>query len=129
MKEEIDCGLPVPGQPFAWAIRARGTLYTTHGPVTPDGTILQGDITQQAELTLRNMIASVEAAGGTAADFVQRQIFLVDGADMAPVDAVYRRFFAPPYPNRASLIVAGLVAPGMRIEISAIAELGCSAPA
>ncbi|MGH2341065.1 alpha/beta hydrolase fold domain-containing protein [Segnochrobactraceae bacterium EtOH-i3] len=129
LKEEIDCGLPVPGQPFSWAIRARGTLYTTHGPVLPDGSILEGDITRQAELTLQNMIASVEAAGGTAGDFVQLQIFLVDGADMAPVDAVYRRFFAPPYPNRASLIVAGLVAPGMRIEISAIAELGCAAPA
>ena len=124
MKEEIDCGLPTPGQPFSWAIRARGTLYTTHGPVLPNGSILQGSTAEQAELTLKNMIAAVEAAGGTAADFVQVQIFLIDEADVAIVDDVYRRTFSPPYPNRATVIVAGLVAPGMRVEITSIAELG-----
>ena len=42
---------------------------------------------------------------------------------MAPVDEVYREFFQPPYPNRVSVVVAGLVAPGMRFEIQAIAAL------
>jgi 2-iminobutanoate/2-iminopropanoate deaminase len=41
---------------------------------------------------------------------------------MAPVDRIYRDYFAAPYPTRASLVVAGLVAPGMRIELCAVAH-------
>ena len=62
------------------------------------------------------------AAGGcTFADVLQVTIYLLDVADMARVDEVYRSYFKPPYPVRASLIVAGLVAPGMRIELNAVA--------
>ena len=124
MKEEITGGLPPAPQPFSWGIRADNRLYTTHGPITAEGRILQGDITAQAKLTFENMRAVMEEAGGTLDDVVQMQIFLLDVADMAPVDAVYKRYFNAPYPNRASVIVAALVAPGMRIEASAIAVLG-----
>lgn len=124
MKEEIECGLPDFGQPFSWAIRANGMLYTTHGPVTPEGRILEGGIEAQAELTLANLVRAVEAAGGTAASVVQATVYILDIADVAPVDAAWRRVFAPPWPNRATLIVAGLVAPGMRVEVQATACLG-----
>ncbi|MFT8243974.1 RidA family protein [Roseomonas sp. BN140053] len=123
LKQEVDTGLPVPGQPFSWAIRSGGLLFTTHGPVQPNGSVLQGDIRQQARLTLENLRHSLEAAGGSLDGVVQATIFLVDGADMAPVDEVYREFFRAPFPNRASVVVAGLVAPGMRVEIQAIAAL------
>ncbi len=124
MKEEIDCGLPDFGQPFSWAIRAGGVLYTTHGPVTPEGKILQAGIEEQAALTLANLVRAVEAAGGTAESVVQATVYILDIADMAPVDEAWRRVFSPPWPNRATLIVAGLVAPGMRIEVQATAVLG-----
>jgi len=39
------------------------------------------------------------------------------------MNAVYRRFFAKPYPNRATVIVAGLMVPGAVIEIVAYAHL------
>lgn len=117
-------GLPEPDQPFTWGRRVGDVIYTTHGPVTPEGTILQHGIEAQAELTLRNLAALLEKDGGTLADVVQARLFLLDVADMAPVDRVRRRHFAPPWPDRASLVVAGLVAPGMRIELTAIAHLG-----
>lgn len=122
MREEIDTGLPTPGQPFAWATGAGDFVFTTHGPVTADGSILQGDIAAQARLTLDNLGRALAAAGCDFDDVVQVQIFLVDVADMAPVDAVYRTVFRAPWPTRASLVVAALVAPGMRIELSAIAR-------
>lgn len=43
---------------------------------------------------------------------------MTDVADMPVIDAVYREFFQPPYPNRSSAGVA-LVVPGMKIEIVA----------
>ena len=39
MKEVIDVGLPSLKQPFSWAVKAAGLLFTAHGPVRSDGTI------------------------------------------------------------------------------------------
>jgi 2-iminobutanoate/2-iminopropanoate deaminase len=117
MRETIDTGLPDPGQPFAWATRAAGFIFTTHGPVQPDGTILQAGIEAQTRLTLDNLKMALAGGGATLDDVVQVQIFLIDVSDMASVDRVYRDYFKAPYPTRASLVVAALVAPGMRIEI------------
>jgi enamine deaminase RidA (YjgF/YER057c/UK114 family) len=48
--------------------------------------------------------------------------------DMPHIDAVYREFFQPPYPNRSSMGVAGLVVPGMKIEIVAYAVIPSRVP-
>ncbi len=122
MREPIETGLPEPRQPFSWATRAADLIFTNHGPVRPDGAILQGSIEAQTELTLANLRQALARAGASLDDVVQTQIYLLDGADMAAVDAIYAHHFKPPYPTRTTLVVAGLVAPGMRIELSAIAE-------
>jgi enamine deaminase RidA (YjgF/YER057c/UK114 family) len=98
-----------------------GLLFTTHGPVDSAGKILQEGIEAQTRLTLDNLGRALAAGGCTFADVLQVTIYLLDVADMAKVDEVYRSYFKPPYPVRASLIVAGLVAPGMRIELNAVA--------
>jgi enamine deaminase RidA (YjgF/YER057c/UK114 family) len=123
MRTEVETGLPSFGQPFSWAIRDGGMVYTSHGPVTLEGKILQGDITAQTELTLANLRRSIEAAGGTLDDVLQVQVYILDVADMKPVDAVYAKVFRAPYPSRSTAVVAGLVAPGMRIELLATAHI------
>lgn len=124
MKQVIDTGLPPLRQPFSWAVKASGQmLFTAHGPVRPDGSIDTGPIEQQTRLTLANLRNAVHAAGGTLADVTQVLIYMTDVADMPAIDAVYREFFAAPYPNRSSMGVAGLVVPGMKIEIVAYAVL------
>ena len=45
---------------------------------------------------------------------------------MAAMNAVYRTYFEPPYPNRATVVVAGLLVPGAIIEIVANAHIGAS---
>lgn len=117
MKEVVDAGLPALAQPFSWAVKAGGMLFTTHGPVRADGSIDTGPIEQQARLTLENVRQAVIASGAQMCDVVQVMIYLVDVADMPIVDAVYREFFAVPYPNRSSVGVNALVVPGMRIEV------------
>lgn len=123
MKELITGGLPTPPQPFSWAVRSSGLLFVTHGPVQADGTILQASIEEQTELTLKNFVATLDEVGADLSAMVQMTVFLIDGAHMSRVDKIYSQYFEAPYPNRASLIVAGLVAPGMMIEIQGIADL------
>lgn len=123
MKEIIDCGLPALAQPFSWAAMGGGILFTAHGPVRQDGSIDTGSIEAQARLTFSNLQRAVTAAGGTLADVTQVLIYMLDVQDMKAIDAVYREFFEPPYPNRSSAAVAGLVVPGMKIEIVAYAAI------
>ena len=123
MKEVIDCGLPALDQPFSWAVRGAGLLFTAHGPVRQDGSIDIGPIESQARLTFSNLQRAVQAAGGTSADVTQVLIYMLDIKDMLVIDAVYREFFSPPYPNRSSMAIAGLVVPGMKLEIVAYAAI------
>lgn len=123
MKEIVDTGLPALAQPFSWAVKASGLLFTAHGPVRPDGSIDTGAIEDQARLTFANLRRAVEAAGGRLDDVTQVLIYMTDVQDMPRIDAVYREFFAAPYPNRSSMGVSGLVVPGMRIEIVAYAAI------
>ena len=71
-----------------------------------------GPIERQAEVTFDNLKRTLEAAGGSLDDVTQVLIYLTDPAVFQGMNAVYRRFFAKPYPNRATVIVAGLMVPG-----------------
>lgn len=122
-REIVDCGLPALAQPFSWAVKGAGLLFTAHGPVRPDGSIDTGAIEDQARLTFANLQRAVEAAGATMDDVAQVLIYMTDIADMKIIDAVYREFFRPPWPNRSSMGVAALVVPGMKLEIVAYAAL------
>ena len=123
MKEVIDVELPALAQPFSWAVKASGLLFTTHAAVRADGSIDTGPVGQQARLTLENVRRAVLAAGGRMSDVAQVLIYLIDEHDMAAVDAVYREFFAPPYPNRSSVVVRALVVPSMRVEMVVYAAI------
>lgn len=123
MKQVIETGLPTPVQPFSWATQAAGLLFTAHGPVRPDGSVDTGDIARQARLTFENLKLATEAAGADLNDVMQVLITLLEADDVPVVDAVYREFFAPPYPNRSTVIAKALVVPGMRIEIVAYVAL------
>jgi len=123
MKEVIDVGLPSLKQPFSWAVKAAGLLFTAHGPVRTDGTIDSGPIEAQARLTFDDLQRAVTTAGGSLQDVTQVLIYMTDVKDMPAIDAVYREFFEAPYPNRSSMGVSGLVVPGMKIEIVAYAAI------
>ena len=123
MRKPVATGLPGVGAPFEWAITADGVLYTAQIPIKADGTIETGDAGTQTKLTLANLKATVEAGGGGMADVTQVLIYLTRPTDFAAMNAVYETFFEKPYPNRATVIVAGLLIPGAVIEIVAYAHL------
>jgi enamine deaminase RidA (YjgF/YER057c/UK114 family) len=123
MRRTIETGLIKPTAPHAWAIAANDTLYSVHVPIRPDGSIENGDATQQAEVTLADLQATVEAAGATLKDVVLVQIYLTSLEHKPMVDNVYKRFFDEPYPVRACIAVSELPTPGTMIEIVATATL------
>jgi 2-iminobutanoate/2-iminopropanoate deaminase len=123
MPNLISTGLPEPRQPFSWATQVGGLMFTAHGPVDTSGAIAGRDITEQARLTFENLAKAVTAAGAQMQDVAQVLLYMADAKDMAAIDAVYRTFFAAPYPNRTSVAVAGFAHPAMLIELVAYVAL------
>lgn len=118
MRDVIHTGLPDIGQPFSWATRGGGMLFTAHGPVRADGTIETGPAEQQIALTFDNLTQALQAAGSHSDNVLQVIIYLTDVNDVARLDDIYQRYFNAPYPNRSTVIVDKLVVLGMKIEIT-----------
>jgi len=123
MKQVVKTHLPGEEAPIEWAVTADGVLYTAQIPIREDGSIETGDISRQADLTFGNLKRTLEAAAGTLDDVTQVIVYLTRKEDFQNMNAVYRRYFKKPYPNRATVIVAGLMVPGAVIEIVAYAHL------
>lgn len=123
MREVVKTHLPGEDAPIEWAVTADGVLYTAQIPIRTDGSIEDGSIEKQADLTFDNLKKTVEAAGGTLADVTQVLVYLTGKEHFAKMNEVYRRYFSKPFPNRATVIVAGLMVPGAVIEIVAYAHI------
>jgi enamine deaminase RidA (YjgF/YER057c/UK114 family) len=123
MKKVIKTHLPGEDAPLEWAVSADGIMYTAQIPIREDGTIETGNIDAQAELTFSNLKRTLIAAGGSLDDVTQVLIYLTNKEDFQGMNAVYRRYFSKPFPNRATVIVAGLMVPGATIEIVVYAHI------
>lgn len=125
MIEKIETGIAPSSAPISDAVRAGKHVWLVaiaEDPAT--GEIVGGGIEAQARRCIQNLEIAVKAAGGTLANLVMVQIFLVDSADAAGMNAVYREFFtAQPFPVRATVVVKELLAKGLRIEMTATAVL------
>jgi len=106
---------------------ADGVLYTAQIPIKMDGTIESGDIRSQTRLTLDNLKRTIVAAGGTLSNVAQVLVYLPHSTDFPGMNEIYGQYFAPPFPNRAT-IVAQLMVPGARIEFVAYAHIGKQKP-
>lgn len=124
MKTLIETGLGQVSAPFSWATVGNGILFTAQVPFDDAGQLVGTSIQEQTAQCLRNLARTVKAAGETMGDVTQVVVFLTHPEDVAGMNEVYRQHFAPPYPNRATVIVAGLTVPGMRVELLAYAALG-----
>jgi enamine deaminase RidA (YjgF/YER057c/UK114 family) len=124
MIERIETRIAPSSAPVNDAIRAGKQVWLVaiaEDPVTGD--IVDGYIGVQTRRTIQNLDIAIRAAGGTLANIVQVQVFLIDKADAAGMNAVYAEFFKPPYPVRATVVVKELLATGLRVEMLATAVL------
>jgi reactive intermediate/imine deaminase len=70
--------------------------------------LVKGDAAKQAERSMENLKAVLEAAGASFDDVVKTTIFLTDLADFGKVNEVYGRYFHETPPARATVQVAAL---------------------
>ena len=113
---------PNPVGPYSQIVQIGETLYLAgQVPLTPGGTMNDGDIAAQTRQVLNNLKAVLEAAGCTMDQIVKTTIFLADLSDFEVVNKVYAEYFREPYPARSTVEVSKLPK-GARLEIVAIAS-------
>lgn len=121
MFEKIETGIAASAAPLSATAKAGRIVRSAHIAKNPQtGELVTGDIEEQARQVFRNLRQALEAAGGGLADVVQIQAYLIDKADAAGMNRVYREFFTAPYPVRAT-VVTDLLSAGIRLEIVATA--------
>lgn len=107
--------------PYSQGICVNGMIFTSGQiPLSPDGKLVNGDISVQTTQVLSNLSAVLQEGGSSLAKVVKTTIFLANMEDFAQVNAVYASFFAEHKPARSTIAVKSLPL-GASIEIEAIA--------
>jgi enamine deaminase RidA (YjgF/YER057c/UK114 family) len=108
----------------------KGTIVYVSGQVSSDATgklIGEGDFEAQVEQVFHNLKIAVEAAGGTMADIVKLNYYVVAELDQATVPKlrpIRDRYINVENPPASTfLVVTRLMRPGWLIEIEAVAAI------
>ena len=106
--------------PYSQAIATDTMIYTSGQlGLTPEG-VLPETIEEQAEQSLKNIKAVLEAAGSGMDKVVKTTVFLKDMNDFAVMNGIYAKFFTEPFPARSAVQVAKLPKDG-KVEIEVVA--------
>lgn len=90
-------------------------------PLDPaTGAFVPGGTSEQAEQSIKNLLAVLEAAGCKAEDVVKTTVFMIDIGDFGVVNEVYGKYFSGECPARCAMQAAALPK-GALVEIEAIA--------
>ena len=108
--------------PYSQAIEANGLVFVSGQIPLDPATVafVPGGVEAQAEQSLKNLKAVLEAAGCSLADVVKTTVFLTNMGDFAAVNEVYARFFTAECPARSAVQVGALPKRAL-VEIEAIA--------
>ncbi|MGB1105890.1 MAG: RidA family protein [Alphaproteobacteria bacterium] len=122
-----------PGWPqpkgYANGMCAEGRLLLVGGQIgwTPDGIFEHHDFIGQMTQALRNVVAVVEAAGGTVGDIGRLTWYVTDKSDYVAnqraVGAAYREVMGYHFPAMTMVVVSALVEDAALVEIEATAIL------
>ena len=109
---------------YAQAVVAGNTVYLSGqiGLEPATMTMVEGFEAQTVRV-FENLKAVAEAAGGSLADAVKLNLYLVDLANFAKVNEIMSRYFQQPYPARAAVGVKELPR-GALVEADAVLVLG-----
>ncbi|MBO7663478.1 MAG: RidA family protein [Clostridia bacterium] len=124
LKEITTQNAPAAIGPYSQAILA-GDLLFTSGQLGLDpatGTLPEG-IEAQAEQSLKNIAAILEAAGYAKTDVVKTVVYLRNMDDFAAVNTLYANFFGEHKPARSCVEVSRLPKGGL-VEIEVVARKG-----
>lgn len=108
--------------PYSQGTKANNIIFTSGQlPIVPEtGELVKGDIKKATKQSLDNVLAIVEAGGGSLTDIVKVNIYIKNMEDFGKVNEVYETFFKDHKPARSCVEVSKLPKDG-DIEIEAIA--------
>ena len=110
--------------PYSQAVKVGDTVYLS-GQIglEPASMQLVDGIDAQIHQVFKNLQAVASAAGGSLADVVKLNIFLIDLGHFAKVNEIMAEYFSAPYPARAAVGVAALPR-GAEVEADGVMVLG-----
>lgn len=111
--------------PYSQAAVTGGWVFCS-GQVALDpstGELVDGGVEEQTHRVFQNLVAVMEAAGGSLADVARCTVYLKSMDDFAKVNAIYATYFSEPYPARATVEVSRLPKDAL-VEIDAVAKVG-----
>ena len=124
MKEAIVTqSAPAAIGPYSQGVKANGMVFVSGQlPIDPATGAFPEGIKAQADQSIKNCTAILEAAGLSLADVVKTTVFLKDMNNFADMNEVYASHFSEPFPARAAVEVARLPRDAM-VEIEMIAAV------
>jgi 2-iminobutanoate/2-iminopropanoate deaminase len=108
--------------PYSQAIETNGTLYISgQVPINPEtAKVVEGGISQQTEMVMKNIKAILDAAGYSFKDVIKSTCLLSDMNNFAAMNEVYGKYYSENPPARAAFAVRELPL-GVLVEIETIA--------
>jgi reactive intermediate/imine deaminase len=106
---------------YSQAVKVDNTVYISGQiPLDPASMeVVEGGIGAEITRVFDNLKAVADAAGGSLADVVKLNIFLVDLGNFPTVNEIMAKYFEEPYPARAAIGVAALPK-GVGVEMDAV---------
>jgi 2-iminobutanoate/2-iminopropanoate deaminase len=117
--------------PYSQAIAVGNTLYCAGQiPLDPiSGELVSGGVSEQTERVLENIGGVLRANGMTHGHVVKSTVFMTDLSQFGEMNAVYQRYFQPPFPARSTVQVAALPrGASVEIEVIAVADQTLQTP-
>jgi len=111
--------------PYSYAVRAAGTVYLA-GLVARDprtNAPVPGTAREQLDLIMANARDVLAAAGLTLDAVTSARVFLTEAAAFPEMNEAWRAHFPGRKPARAT-VVAGLMNPAYRVEVTLVAHAG-----
>jgi 2-iminobutanoate/2-iminopropanoate deaminase len=109
--------------PYSQAVVNNGIIYTSGQiALTPEGVMLEGDVSEQTHQVFKNLQAVLTAAGGSLQSVIKVSLFLSDMNDFATVNAIYESYFDGHKPARSAVAVKTLPKNAL-VEIDLIANV------
>lgn len=109
---------------YSQAVKVGDTVYLS-GQIglNPASMQLADGVVAQIHQVFQNLQAVATASGGSLADVVKLNVFLIDLSHFAKVNEIMAQYFTAPYPARAAVGVAALPR-GAEVEADGVMVLG-----
>jgi 2-iminobutanoate/2-iminopropanoate deaminase len=124
MKAVSTTNAPAAIGPYVQGMIVNGMFYSSGQiPLTAEGNMVEGSITEQTHQVFANLKAVLEEAGSSLQQVVKTTVFIKDMNDFVTFNEIYGQHFGDHKPARSTVEVARLPKDA-QVEIEVIAVIG-----